>query len=530
MKSYDLIIIGGGINGCGVARDAAQRGLRVLLVEKSDLGSGTSGGSSKLIHGGLRYLPQGRLSLVRQALRERSFLLRHAPHIVGSLPFLFPVTGPLEKIKMHIGLSLYDLLSFGEGMEKHRYLNRNRVSALEPALATESWSGAFQYSDASTDDARLCLDNALDAVHHGAQVQTWTEVLRVDQDTHGVTVQTRDRLTLKEEVIRGQCAFTGLGPFFSTAPEGLRLPEGTVIAPSRGSHLVLQGTLVNHAVVMPSAEDNRILFLIPWGDYTLLGTTDSSHTQPAEDASVSSEEAQYLVGMARRFLRPAIDIEASIISSFSAVRPLIADKGSRLQDISREHRIMRKDRIIFMAGGKLTTFRAVAEECTDLVYDILNRRTVPCTTHSRSLIRGSQGAPASVISLNPRSESLFGKNQALALAGTYGSSIRELTQLAAEDSNLLTPIWEGPRPRTGARVLACEAAFSAKYELTRRLQDFMIRRTGLAFTQGGTESTAHKAAEIMGKVLSWPPGRIREEIDDYLELREKTISVPKLGL
>lgn len=528
MKSYDLVIIGGGINGCGVARDAAQRGLSVLLIEKSDLGSGTSGGSSKLIHGGLRYLPQGRIGLVRQALRERSFLLNHAPHLVQTLPFLYPVSGFIEKTKVRIGLGLYDLLSLGGTTEKHQYLNREKVSSLEPALSTESWSGAFKYYDASTDDARLCLDNALDAVHHGAHVQTWTEVLKVSQDSTGVTIQTRDRLTLKEEVIRGRSAFAGLGPFFSTAPEGLRLPEGTVIAPSRGSHLVLQGSLVNHAVVMSSAEDSRIIFLIPWGDYTILGTTDVSHPNGADNVHVTSDEAQYLVGMARRFLRPAIDIEASIISSFSAVRPLIADKGSRLQDISREHRVLRQGRIIFMAGGKLTTFRAVAEECTDLVYDILDRPTIPCTTHSRSLIRGSQGAPPRVISVNPRSESLFGKDQALALARTYGSGIRELMQFAAEDSNLLTPLWDGPRPRTGAKVLACEAAFSAKYEFTRRLQDFMIRRTGLAFTQGGTEATAHKAAEIMGKVLSWPPGRIREEIDDYLEIREKTISIPKL--
>ena len=372
--TFDVLVVGGGINGAGIARDltmrtsgAAGSGFRVALVDKGHFSSGTSGRNSQLIHGGLRYLKYFEIPLVREALAERATLLKIAPTLVEPLQFLLPCYGKLDRFFYGAGLTLYDLLAGSRGIHPHGALTSNQVAALEPGLLQDSLRAGLLFYDCKVHSARLTLENILDAESRGAVVANYVGV----ESDGGVTNAT-DFLTGNQFPIRAKYIVDATGAWSTGAP--LRLV--------RGSHLVFPRIQQGSEAISYFEEDGRIVFFIPWGesnDLTLVGTTDADHTTGADDVHISAAETEYLTLIVRRLFP---NFRSEPVSSYSSLRPLIKEVGKSATSTSREHRIWRTDDgIVHIAGGKYTTYRAMSEELVDgLLADLAPGQTLPSRT------------------------------------------------------------------------------------------------------------------------------------------------------
>lgn len=368
-EEFDVLILGGGINGAGIARDLTLRGagLRVGLVEKNHFASGTSGRNSQLIHGGLRYLRYFEFHLVQEALRERATLLQIAPGLVHPLRFLLPCYHPTDRWFYGAGLALYDQLGADRPLGPHRALTREETRALEPHLASEHLHGGLVFSDGRVNSARLVLENLLDAEARGAAIANYVEA-----HTDGERVEAQDTLSGGRFTIRARKIVDATGAWSSGGP--LRLV--------RGSHLIFPRVQQGAEAVAYFDDAGRIVFLIPWGendDLTLVGTTDIDHTEGPDRVRISRPEADYLTAIVRR-LFPAYTGDP--VSSYSALRPLIAEEGKSATSTSREHRIREtSDGVIHIAGGKYTTYRAMSEELVDmLLRELKPAQMFPCRT------------------------------------------------------------------------------------------------------------------------------------------------------
>lgn len=368
-ETFDVLIVGGGINGAGVVRDLMLReaGLRVALVDKGYFASGTSGKNSQLIHGGLRYLKYFDFQLVREALRERATLLRIAPGLVRPLEFLIPCYSVFDRWFYGSGLVLYDLLAGRHAIGHHRVLNLEKVHELEPHLDQTQLRAGLAFWDCEVNSARLVLENILDAESRGACVANYLGVA-----WRGREIEAADRLTGESFAVRARRIVDATGAW--SASSSLRLV--------RGSHLIFPKIQSGSEAISYFDEKGRIVFLIPWGengDLTLVGTTDVDHSGSPDDVHISAEEAEYLTGVVRR-LFPAY--REKPISSYSALRSLIAEEGRSATSTSREHRIWEtSDGVLHVAGGKYTTYREMSEELVDtLLREIAPGRELPCRT------------------------------------------------------------------------------------------------------------------------------------------------------
>ncbi|WP_224195495.1 glycerol-3-phosphate dehydrogenase/oxidase [Nannocystis pusilla] len=506
--AWDLIVVGAGIAGAGVARDAALRGLRVLVLDARDLAFGTSSRSSRLIHGGVRYLEQGELGLVYEALRERRLLYKIAGHIVQPARFLFPAYrgDRLPLWKLRIGLSLYDALSLYRS-HGHRVLRPAAARALEPLLREEGLRGAVTYEDAVTDDARLTLATLQDARRHGAQVLTYAPVVAIRRADDDQLVELDGGLR-----VRARAVVVAAGPW--TSERLLGVAGAHLLALSRGIHLVLRAADVpiRQPLVVQAQKERRILFVVPWGARTYLGTTDTAYEGDPAASGVTASDTDELFALIGKVLPGAVLGRERIVSAWSGVRPLVrdehADPGDPTAEISRSHRIVETaEGVIAVVGGKLTTYRSMAEETVDRVIRRLRQRgRLPagvgrCQTHRHPLVAGEPLSPLEL--QNP----LLGD-----LAQRHGPLARDLHARIEAD------------PRLGARIVEdlpycwAEVDHAISHEGAVHLEDVLRRRIPLALTDA--DLGARVAREVATRlVTAWGGGAadIEAELQRYRE-------------
>lgn len=463
MEIFDAVIVGGGIIGAGIARDAALRGLRVALLEQADYGSGTTSGSTRLIHGGLRYLEMLDFRLVRMDLRERETLLRIAPHLVKPLEFLLPLysRNVFYRLKLRAGMVLYDALSFDKSLPKHRFLTAAETMAAEPGLNRRGLQGAAVFHDCQVESPeRLCLENVLDAREHGAAAWNYHEVTGALWESGRVAgVRARDVLEGGETEVRGRIVVNASGPWFDRAASRIDARAQSAIRTTKGVHIACS-PVNRRANVLFSGIDGRLFFTIPLLGYSWIGTTDTDFQGDPAQVRATTEDVDYLLRSASDFFPDLAS--GGIFWSNAGVRALVRQKG-RPSSVSREHRVVDgPDGVVSVLGGKITGYRAIAEEATDLICKKLDTRR-PCRT-----------------------------------AGT--------------------PLPQVPR----ANDLAGHVLYSVRREQCRRVSDFLLRRTLLGFAPDQAVDTAPEVAAIMGRELGWSSDTTRHELDAYLEYVEST--------
>lgn len=391
-RTYDIVIIGGGIIGAGVARDAALRGFSVCLFEQRDFGSGTTSGSTRLIHGGLRYLEMLDFGLVRMDLRERETLLRIAPHLVKPLEFLIPFYSRslFDRIKLHAGMVLYDALSYDKSLPGYRTLDAAGVLDAEPALRPDGLQGAVCYFDAQVESPeRLTVENIVDANLHGAVTLNYAEVTGALFDAEGVCgVKARDVLSGRETEVRARVVVNAAGAWFDRVAQRVQQVSATRIRTTKGIHFACP-RMTNRAVVLFSPEDNRLFFVIPLLGYGWVGTTDTDYPGDPANAAATSEDVEYLVRAAGEYV-PAIQ-ETPVFWTNAGVRALVMQAG-RESEVSRSHRIETSPGLVSILGGKITGYRSIAEEATDAAARMLGS-SAPCATAENLLPGALQSAP-----------------------------------------------------------------------------------------------------------------------------------------
>lgn len=477
-EKFDLLVIGGGITGCGVARDAAMRGLRVALFESDDFASGTSGRSSRLIHGGIRYLERAQLHLVHESIRERQTLLRIAPHIVKPLAFTWPIYrgSRVGKLKLSAGLLVYHLMAAGRS-RRHFTLNAAETVEREPSLEGAGLTGGAVYYDACTDDARLTIVNAIAARDNGATVRSHTrvtELLRENGRAIGATVEPHagEAYDVRARVIVNA---TGVWQNSFIADDHARRSRG-----SKGVHISVARERVGNrdAITLISPVDGRVMFCLPAGSQAIIGTTDTWTTESPEAVHASPDDVDYLIRSANAYFPRARLTRDDVVSAWAGIRPLASASTTNPSAVSREHSIVTDSSgVITITGGKLTTYRSMAAEIVDLVQKSL----------------GQDGRRAATDSTE-----LPGADRAT-----------EIVRIQRSDESLAAPLVEA-LPYTGAHLI-----YGVKAEMAQTLSDLLIRRTHLAFeTRDHGSSVASRAAEIVAPVLDWTTetksARVRE--------------------
>ncbi|MEO0325774.1 MAG: glycerol-3-phosphate dehydrogenase/oxidase [Myxococcota bacterium] len=516
----DLVVVGGGITGTGVARDAARRGLRVALVEQRDLAYGTSSRSSKLVHGGLRYLEQGEVSMVFESVSERRTLMHLAPHLVTPLPFLFPVYERSKKslTLVRLGMWLYDALALFRSYRRHVMVDRGTLSDREPALRQEGLRGSPLYYDCATDDARLTLETALDAAAAGAIVATGARVRRLVKNVRGeiAGVVVEDTLRGVVTTVRAPVVVNATGPWTDALRRLSSLPgkeRRALLRPTKGVHVVVerQKLPVNHAVVLVHPDDGRVLFALPWGDRSYLGTTDTDYRGAPEEVAATAGDVAYLLGAAAHYF-PAHPLDpGDVLSTWAGLRPLIAPPDAvSASQVSREHEVLTDaDGLVTVAGGKLTTYRHMAEEVVEAALAVLRargvRRPLEAPRTAEDPLPGGRGFPIgdpreALATLTAEVAELgdFDEATAAHLAATYGTRARALASRCAADASWRVPLVRG-RPEIEGQV-----RWAAREELAASVEDVLVRRTQLFFRDHDQGlGCAPRVADLLAEELGW---------------------------
>ena len=505
---YELIVIGAGINGCGIALEAAGGGYSVLLLEQGDIGSGTSSRSSRLIHGGLRYLRDGKVRLVREASRERSWLLSQFPHLVKPLRFLIPFyRGEGRHWITRIGLWLYDYLSGYTNVAKHRTVTAPEVVAAEPRIRREELLGGAFYHDAWTDDFRLVLLNAKRAHTAGAHVLTYARAEDIIMDAgRAKGVAFRDMLEDRLYEVQSDVVVNATGPWSDSIRQ--RLGRSPRLRLTKGVHLLLPRTQVGNmnAVVMRSPDDGRYVFAIPWRGLTLVGTTDTDHGGSPEDVHADSEDVAYLLDTLNRTFPLARAEPDDVISTYAALRPLAGRPTIPESSVSRRERIIQDaPGLVTLIGGKLTTYRSVAQR-------VVRRALRDLPTPTAGVRRPtSTSVPQEGVDRAMREgEALgLGRETLDQLATAAGPEMPGLLAIL-EDRSLRDPILpELPYIRG-------QVAYAVRHEMALRLEDVLVRRLRVMNEDPGHGlGVADEVAELMGSYLGWDAPRIESEVERY---------------
>jgi glycerol-3-phosphate dehydrogenase len=515
-KSFDLVIIGAGINGTGIARDASLRGLSVLLLDKSDIAAGTTSWSSRLIHGGLRYLEYAEIGLVRESLRERERLLYFAPHLVKPIPLTLPIykhhkRGPLL---IRAGMVAYDVLSYDKSLPRHKMYNPAQALEHEPGLNQESLTGAARYYDAQVEfPERLAVENTLDAIAHGATVLTHTEVvdLRIEAGVvRGVEVE--DRLSGERAFVRSSVVVNVAGPWVDNvlANHGGPLAKDRLIGATKGSHIVVKPFpgAPTDALYVEAAQDGRPYFIIPWNDLYLIGTTDVRFEGDPDSVHPTESEIDYLLTETNIAIPAAGLTRDNVLYAYAGLRPLPYQKDGKEGAITRRHVIHDHAPtfagLISVIGGKLTTFRSLAEIVVDDVYRKLGRKA-PKSTTGEALLPGASSdtgsRAAQFVTSRPTWLSELSANRLVRIYGTRASNILESAEADPDLRNVI-------HAETGA--VAAEVTFAVNNEFAATLHDIVFRRTMLGYSPDAGRS----AFDAIGKILSdlgWSEARLRDE-------------------
>ena len=518
-EPFDVVVMGGGITGAAAARDAASRGLRTALVEARDFGEGTSSRSSRLIHGGLRYLEQFELDLVFEASRERRTLLRIAPHMVRPLEFLFPLyrEGRVGRLTMTAGMWLYDALSLFRNIERHQMLSEGDVLWREPTLSPEGLLGGARYFDAQVDDARLVLATVRSAVEMGAAAanRLAAEILVEEGRTRGVRVRDAEAGGASEWEIRASVVVNATGPWTDETALEAGISREPLLRPTRGTHIHVRRDRIGHqrALIFESALDGRIMFVLPWGDLTLIGTTDEDYEGPPEDVRPTGGDVSYLLDSTNRLFPEAKLTAEDVISAWAGLRPLVAGEAGEDEDeVSREHVILEEiPGLVTIAGGKLTSHRAMAEEIIDCAVESLTAggaaEPAPSATADRPLPGGDFESFEDLLgSLEKRAEAIGLDPSVLSpMAEAYGTEAEEVLDLAAERPDLCERV-VADRPNIAAEIL-----YSVREEMPVHVEDVAFRRTRLALETEDFAAGVARIAAIMKEELEWDA--ISEEME-----------------
>ncbi len=511
----DLVVIGGGINGAGVARDAALRGLRVALFESADFAAGASSKTSKLVHGGLRYLAHGALRLVWEACRERRTLLRLAPHLVRPLPFVFPVydDSRLSPWRLHVGMWLYDLLAAFRNVRPHRMLSPRAAPERCDGLRSAGLRALALYYDAAMDDARLVLANVLDAGQAGASTLNYVEVTRLLQrDGRVCGVAVHDRLSGEARNFAARCVVACTGAW-TNALVAMLPGAGPAVAPTRGTHVVVRKTVPQGFTL--AAADGRIFFVMPWLGMCLVGTTDVVDGGAADAVAPTEEEIEYLLGEANKFF-PSFQLRRDdVVAAFAGLRPLQLQVGAA-SERSREHAVLEPvPGLLCVVGGKYTTYRAVAQEVVDTLGHKLGERR-PCRTAARPL-------PGGALPWSAREhweEGAAWQKQVAATAEAHAVDIEVARHLVRRHGTRAQQILSlaAETPRGTERLCAhlpyveAELRFALREEMALCLSDWFFRRSRTAYHPCHGLETLDRVAAVYAEELGWSDGERQAEI------------------
>jgi glycerol-3-phosphate dehydrogenase len=528
---FDILVIGGGITGVSIARDAALRGYKTALVEQADFASGTSSKSSKLVHGGLRYLESFEFGLVFEASRERRYALRNAPHLVRPLPFVFPVhkDDPRPLWQIAIGMWLYDAMATFRNIEWHQIWSKERALREEPVISPQGLTGATRYYDALTDDARLTLVVAQDAHQAGATLANYAQVLgllRAGPKVVGAQVQ--DQATGAEFEAKARVVVNATGPWTDVLLKMVDAGAAQRLRPTKGVHLVVPRQRVGSraAITLNSPRDGRLMFLIPWGQFSVLGTTDTDYEGDPADVRAEGEDVAYILEAARHAFPVAGLVEADIISAYAGLRPLIASDAPTGYKVSREHQILNTAAGFFtIAGGKLTTWRSMAEEMVDESARYLGREhglsppgARSCPTANRVLPGGHiPDWPTYLVSQVVELGEWLGPETVTHLVSTYGTRYAQVLAHIQEDRHLAEPLLPG------LPYLKAEVAHAVRHEMAVSMEDVLARRTHILdqdLDQG--LGVAAQVAALMTAELSWSEEEQDRQVETYRQVVMRT--------
>jgi len=514
-SEFDVLVIGGGINGVGIALDAASRGLSVALVESGDFASGTSSRSSKLIHGGLRYLEQYDFRLVREALHERELMVTTlSPHLVKPVPFLYPLHEKIvERTYVGAGMALYDALrGFKRALPWHKHLTQKKVSEIAPSLRLDVITGGFQYFDAQVDDARHTMSIARTAAKYGAVIATRTrceEVIKSGKRVIGVKI--RDLISDEVIEVRAKATIMASGVWSDQLHEKFGMKAGYSVRMSKGSHIVVPKSAINSQSGVIIKTDASVLFIIPWGEQWIVGTTDTDYQESKEEPLASSDDVAYIIDQSNRVLEPKLRRD-QVIGAFAGLRALVlTDPDSPTTKLSREYVVdSPAPGFVSIAGGKYTTYRVMAEEAVDEAVNHL-RRIVPDSTTEDLAIIGAEGYSV-LINQIPRLANQHGLDQARVrhLLDRYGSLIDEVLAPAKEDSTLLEPLIDG------LLYIKAEALYAITHEAAFCIDDLLSRRTRIAFeaSDSGLSITGY-LGELLERHLGLNKAEVGKSIAEY---------------
>lgn len=523
-QTVDALIIGGGIAGAGVARDLALRGASVALFEKGDFASGTTSRSSKLIHGGLRYLELWDFGLVRESLREREILRRMAPHLIRPLPFLVPIYRWSRRglVKVRIGLKFYDWLSPGKGSGRYRVLRPDEALAMEPGIRPGDLLGAgYYFDDLLLCPERLCLANLLSAARHGARIFNHCRVEEVASGKRAVArLRVRDLVSNTVHPVQGRVVVNAAGPWVDEIRElaGIQERGPRLIRTTKGIHCLLP-RLTERAVYL-LAQDGRMIFLIPWHHFTLVGTTDSDFHGSPDNVCATRDEVTYLLGEARRVFTDPRVAEANVVYTYAGVRPLTFGSDKSPSRVSRQHKVFAEaeGKFLTITGTKLTCFRSLAEQVGDRVLEALGR-WIPSRA-ARHALDGTEEPPSLEVracldvSAELAATGLAPETLEMLLE-TYGRGYRWVLDLARkipEGAERLCP----QNPEVVAQLHHAVAE-----ELAVSLPDVLLRRTGIGLSPCQGLDCAEAIGRRMGDILGWSPQRREAEIDAYHRVIER---------
>src|ERR1017187_9166608 len=512
-----MIVAGGGATGVGVAIDAASRGYDVLLLEQSDFGKGTSSRSTKLVHGGVRYLEQGNVSLVMEALKERGLLLRNAPHLVRNLGFVVPNYDWWEAPFYGIGLKLYNLLAGKYGFGASRILTREETLERLPTIKPEGLRGGVIYFDGQFDDSRLLINLVATACEQGATLLNYAPVTELTKDAEGFVdgVRFHDLETGENREVRGKVVINATGPF----ADGLRRKaDATVqpmIAPSQGIHLVFDSSFLagESAIMVPHTSDGRVMFAIPWHGHTVVGTTDTPIAEATLEPVALEQEIEFIMQTAALYLDKA-PTRDDVLSVFAGIRPLVSATGVasgvvRTAALSRDHLInIDRSGLVTVCGGKWTTYRHMAEDCVDQAATLAQLPERPCVTHHLH-IHGFHDAT------KEDAAKQFGS------LAVYGSDAYEIRKLIETDARLSEPL------HAALPYVKAEVIWAVRHEMARTVEDALARRTRALFLNARAAlAMAPAVADLMASELGWDEATRTKQLAAFRDVASNYVLRP----
>jgi len=501
-EPWDVVVIGGGATGMGVAVDAAARGYDVLLVEQHDFGKGTSSRSTKLVHGGVRYLEQGAISLVMGALKERGLLRQNAPHLVSDLAFVVPNYEWWEAPFYGVGLKVYDMLAGRYGFGGSEILSKEETLARLPTIRTEGLRGGVVYYDGQFDDSRLLINLAATAVEQGAVVLNYTPAVAITRNAEGFVdgIVARDVESGTEFRAAARVVVNAGGPQSDLVRRLVHPDAEALIAPSQGIHLVFDGSFLPHrsAIMVPHTTDGRVMFAIPWHGHTVVGTTDTPIDHVDLEPRPLDEEIEFILETAARYLEKPVT-RADVLSVFTGIRPLVrAGSSSNTASLSRDHTIhIDPSGLLTIAGGKWTTYRHMAEDCVDHAATLARLPEKPCVTRNLN-VHGFHRQAANFGALS-----------------VYGSDALLIQDLVRADASLAATL------HPALPYVAAEVVWAARMEMARTVEDVLARRTRALFLNARAAiDMAPETARLLARELGRDERWRAQQIDEFHSLAQ----------